>query len=231
MGLDDMKKTFDKYSGGAGASWFQLKDDGDSAIVRFLFRGEDDIDYTVVHQIEIDGSQRKVECLEYRGKDCPLCEAGEKNRARMFLQLLDYRDGEVKVWERGKTFLPEITTFVDNCSPVYTIRAKVTRHGERGDPQTQYKIIPLVNDDEKYSMEDNEENFEKIEEKRTEVFGSNNMVIRKGKDDLIKMANGTFSFQNDSKDNPMSSNSNSNNSNNTSNDSNGDNTDEPEDYF
>ena len=49
-----------KYSGGEGAEFFSLKDDGDTARVRLLYDQEDgsDLDYFLVHQVEINGKKR-----------------------------------------------------------------------------------------------------------------------------------------------------------------------------
>ena len=214
-----IQDVFKEYSGGGG-SWFSLKNDGDSAIVRFLYRDDQDLEYTVIHEVEIDGSTRKVECLEFKGQDCPLCQAKVKNRARMFLQLVDYSDGaQVKVWERGKTFLPEIMSFIESASPIYTIRAKVTRYGKKGDPSTQYKISPLVNDEEQFVMKPSDENYKKVAEKRNEIIAEDSgVVLSRSAEDLKKMVNGTFSLQTNNTQNPMGNNQNStNNSNNTSN--------------
>ena len=58
----------DKYGGQGGAGFFSLKDDGDTARVRFMYNGIDDVEAFAVHQIEgEDGRKRYVNCLrEYR---------------------------------------------------------------------------------------------------------------------------------------------------------------------
>lgn len=207
MGIKDM---FEKYSGGS-STFFSLKNDGDTALVRFLYRGEDDLqkDLVVVHEVDIDNSKRKVECLQPKGQDCPLCDAKIPNRARLFLQLIDYEDGEqLKVWERGKRFVPEILGYIMSFEPIYTTVAQVTRYGKKGDTQTSYKLNGLPNDER--SIKDTEESAQKFFEMKTDVKGSNNMVISRPYEDLKEIANGTFTLKNETGNkNPISQNKNS----------------------
>jgi len=203
MGLQD---KFDKYSGGAGAEYFHLANDKDTAIVRFLYTTEDDVDKhgsVVIHDVEIDGKNRKVKCLL---QNCPLCEAGIKNRARLLLQLIEYDEegnkkdgGKVKVWDRGKRILPDIIDMLNRYAPLYRFTTEIVRHGEKNDPNTQYRLYPQL-DDEKTFIEDTEEAREEMKELREEIIGENNMVIERDKEDLKKIAEGTFTFNNGTND-------------------------------
>ncbi len=204
MGLQD---KFDKYSGSSGgAEFFHLADDGDTALVRFLHINEQDLDKygsKVVHEVDINGKTRKVVCLL---DNCPLCEAGVKNRARLFLQLVEYDengnmldDGKVKVWERGKQILPDILDMLNRYAPIYRFTTEIVRHGEKGDTSTQYRLYPQLEDDNTLK-EDTEEAREKIMEMREDIVGAEkaNMIIERGKEDLQKMVEGTFRFEGDS---------------------------------
>jgi len=204
MGLQD---KFEKYSGmSGGAEYFHLADDGDTALVRFLHINEGDLDKygsKVVHKVDINGKERKVVCLL---ENCPLCEAGYKNRARLFLQLVEYDengnildDGKVKVWERGKQILPDILDMLNRYAPIYRFTTEIVRHGAKGDPKTQYRLYPQL-EDENTLKEDTEEARQKIEEMREDIVGEEkaNMIIKRGKEDLQKMVDGTFSFDNGS---------------------------------
>ena len=106
-----------KYQGGNNGGYFTLSDDGDSATVRFLYNQPDgsDIDFFLVHEVEIEGKRRYVSCnaVDEDGNmhldDCPLCKSGNKPKEKLFLQLVDENDlNTVKVWERGSKFVAKI---------------------------------------------------------------------------------------------------------------------------
>ena len=73
--------TVDKYGGHGGAGYFSLKNDKDVARVRFLYNSADDIEGYAVHEVEIDGKKRYVNCLrEYNQPldTCPFCAASRE---------------------------------------------------------------------------------------------------------------------------------------------------------
>lgn len=196
MSFDKIEEKFKKFSGGSGdfVDFFHLADDGDTAVVRFLHTDGKDIyknALKVIHDdVEIDGSQRKVACLE--SSDCPLCQNHSRYKLKFFFQLIDSEDGEVKIWERGKRLKPHIKAILDNHGYLSKYPVEIQRHGEKGDTNTQYLLNPQLN--KKEMTEEQAE--EMIEEKRSDVFGTekSNTVIVREKEDLIEMANGTFSF-------------------------------------
>ena len=68
MGLQDLINKYDN-GGFSKTGWFQLKDDGDTATVRLLHKGEvgvkdgeTDYDFPIyeVHKLDVDGSGRDV---------------------------------------------------------------------------------------------------------------------------------------------------------------------------
>ena len=66
------------YGGRGAGSFFQLKNDKDTARVRFMYNGIDDIYGYAVHQVTVEGKQRYVARLrEYTQPidDCPFCKA------------------------------------------------------------------------------------------------------------------------------------------------------------
>ena len=110
-----------QYQQNGNSEFFTLKDDGDTARVRFLYsdpNGED-IDYFLVHEVEIDGKRRYVSCnaIDDEGRmhteDCPLCKSGNKPKEKLFLQLFDEDDQKLKIWERGKNFVAKIITYLN----------------------------------------------------------------------------------------------------------------------
>ena len=114
-------KDSGKYQQNSNSEFFTLKDDGDTARVRFLYDDPDgnDIDYFLVHEVEIDGKRRYVSCnaIDDEGRmhteDCPLCKSGNKPKEKLFLQLYDEDDQKLKIWERGKNFVGKIVTYLN----------------------------------------------------------------------------------------------------------------------
>lgn len=118
-------------------SWFNLKNDGDEMIVRFLHKDENDLEAYEVHEVEIDGYKTKVQCA---GQGCPLCAALGNPRLRMFAQLVD-GEGNHYIWERGITDLKNLMALIgeygDLCNKTY----KIKRCGQRGSTNTTYTYM------------------------------------------------------------------------------------------
>lgn len=111
MGLQDLINKYDN-GGFSKTGWFQLKDDGDTATVRLLHKGEvgvkdgeTDYDFPIyeVHKLDVDGSGRDRTCL-CKGESCEFCKSGNKPQLRMFLQMINKdekdKDKQVQLWER-----------------------------------------------------------------------------------------------------------------------------------
>ena len=144
------RDSVDKYSN--SGTYFQLKNNGDSAFVRFLYRDIRDICAYVVHNVK-DGDESKygidVNCLreayDSPVSDCPLCAAGYKQSVKVVVPLYNVSTGEIQMWVRGKNFIGKMETMfaripsdVDICSQVY----EIIRVGEAGDNRTDYTLIP-----------------------------------------------------------------------------------------
>ena len=135
----------DKYGGKGGAGYFSLKGDGDSAIVRFLYKDVDDVEGYAVHEVEIDGKKRYVNCLrEYNQPidDCPFCRAKKFQVAKLFVPVYNEDEQKVQVWERGKKFFQKISGLCSryNKAPIYQQTFEIVRNGKPGDTQTTYEI-------------------------------------------------------------------------------------------
>ena len=152
---------FDKYQNNASsAGYFTLKNDGDSAFVRFLYESSDEISGEAVHQVTVDGKRRYVSCLRELSdaKDvCPLCAHGDgdeqKVSVRMWLDMYVYdkdERGNIKptytrqVWERGRAYLPTILGLCARYSPICDTVFEIVRHGKAGDAGTRYDIFPCT---------------------------------------------------------------------------------------
>ena len=143
----------DNY-GGSGSSFFSLKNDNDVAKVRFMYNDAEDIQGMAVHEIEVDGKKRYVNCLrsynEPKSK-CPFCAAGNMQRAKLYIPLYDIDEGEVKLWERGKNFFQKMAAlcarYASGNTPLVGHTFEIERHGKKGDTGTTYEIYETGSDE------------------------------------------------------------------------------------
>lgn len=132
----DLRALVSKYENQNGKTqWLQLKDDGDSVMVRFLHSNEHDLDVFEVHTVEVDGFNQSVECL---GDECPLCKAGNKPSLRIWLQMVDLADNEIKVWSRGVSDIKKILEEIAENGNLNERDYKIKRSGKKGSTKTQY---------------------------------------------------------------------------------------------
>ena len=144
----------DNYGGSGGSSFFTLKDDGDVARVRFMYNSMEDVVGYAVHEVEIDGKKRYVNCLrsynEPKSK-CPFCNANSFQRAKLYIPVYDIDEDEVKIWERGKNFFAKMSALCARYSnaktPLVAHTFDVERHGKKGDTGTTYEVYETGADD------------------------------------------------------------------------------------
>ena len=147
--INDLEKAMKKYQAGASGTkteFFALENDKDSAVVRLIHGAEltAEHDWMIVHQVELNGKKRWVECSQE--SDCPLCLSGNKPQLRLFLQVFDTRDGKLKIWERGQTFVPKILGLMNKYGSLIERPFEIQRFGKKGDTKTTYEIYPLDKD-------------------------------------------------------------------------------------
>jgi hypothetical protein len=177
-GIDNIKKALEKYKGSGKRKFFSLSDDGDTANVRFLNGDENDLNIYVVHKVKIGDNERYVKCTEE--EDCPLCQAGNYPQLKMFLFLIDRRDNEVKMWERGKTFIPEILGFIQRYGSLNSRDYEIVRHGKAKSQDTKYQLFPL------------DKKAEKNLSQMPEICGDNKFILVKTISEMREIANGTY---------------------------------------
>ncbi len=153
MALQDL---INKYEGNLSKTgWFQLKDDGDTATVRLLHKGEDGVDENgdpkydfpiyEVHKLDIDGSgkNRTVLC---KGDQCEICRSGNKPSLRMFLQMInrDEKDPEkqLQLWERGLNDIKAMLGLTGEYGDLSKRDIKIKRSGAKGSLKTTYQYFP-----------------------------------------------------------------------------------------
>ena len=184
--------TVDKYGGQGGAGYFSLKNDRDIATVRFLYNDENDVEGYAVHQVEVDGKKRYVNCLrEYNQPvdDCPFCKAHEFQMAKLFIPLYNVDEDKVQVWERGKKFFTKMSGICAryNKNPIVSQTFEIERNGKAGDTQTTYEIYRTDDAPDDKTLDD----FE-----MPEILGS--VILDKSADDMeFYLDNGYFPPEDD----------------------------------
>ena len=144
---------------GSDVGFFTLRNDNDEAIVRFMCDSIDDFEILTVHDIQIAGKFRKVNCIRDFNDPidkCPLCASGTKINQRFFIKMIQYDKttdaaGNVvitpkaMIWERSTQYAKTLKSYLDNYGPLSDIICKIIRHGKAGDMQTTYEIVPNLN--------------------------------------------------------------------------------------
>ncbi len=140
----------DNYGGQGGGGFFSLKNDKDVAIVRFMYNTIEDIPGYAVHEAQVNGKKRYINCLrEYNQPvdDCPMCAARYRVIAKLFIILFDEETKEVKIWDRGKTFYSKISSLAARYNPLVSTPFEIERNGKKGDTKTTYETYALDTDD------------------------------------------------------------------------------------
>lgn len=146
----------DKFGGQGGAGFFQLKNDGDTARVRFMYDNIDDIVGDSVHEVEMvdengnvlmgkNGRPRTkyVACLrDYDDpKDaCPFCRDGKYVGVRLVVPVYNLDEKKVQIWDRGKTMFKKMSRIASKHPSIVAQVFEVERAGAAGDQQTDYYI-------------------------------------------------------------------------------------------
>lgn len=140
----------DRYGGQGGTGFFSLKNDKDVALVRFMYNSVDDVEGYAVHQVEIDGKKRYVNCLrEYnQPKDaCPFCRANMFTTAKLFIPVYNIDEDKVQMWERGKKFISKISSICARYPDVVSHKFEIERNGKKGETTTTYEIYEVGKDE------------------------------------------------------------------------------------
>lgn len=143
-------KEVDNYGGQGGAGFFQLKNDKEVAQVRFLYNSIDDVQGDSVHQVELDGKKRYVNCLRAY-KDpvdvCPFCREKMFTQAKLFIPLYNIDEDKVQIWERGKTFFSKMSSICSRYPDLVSHTFEIERNGKPHDTNTTYEVYEVGQDD------------------------------------------------------------------------------------
>lgn len=132
-------------------SFFSLKNDGDEAVVRFIYNSAEEFDLVNTHVLKIGDKYKKVHCLRqpFDPLDrCPLCKAEEKASQKFFVKLIEYTQDEKgnviatpKVWEKTLSFAKLLKSYFDEYGSINEHIFKIKRHGAKGDQGTTYDVM------------------------------------------------------------------------------------------
>lgn len=181
-----------KFASQGNNDFFFLANDGDMASVRMLYDQPDgsDMDYYLVHEVEVDGKKRYVACnaLSEDGnslhtENCPLCQAGYKRLEKLFIQMYIPEEDAVKTWDRGRNFVQKIQTYINRYGSLVNYPIEIERKGNAGDSNTTYELFVMENDG--MTLEDFPE--------KQELLGS--FILEVSEEDMQKMLDGTFTIE------------------------------------
>lgn len=148
----------------AKSNYFNLKDDGETARIRFLINDINDLLGVSVHKVKVGDREVDVECIrEYNEPvdNCPLCAADYKINARLYIPVYDEDAKVTKIWARGSKFFNTIAGLCARYNPLVSTIFEVERHGKKGDPQTEYQFFVVKTDDKKL------QDFESVDAENT----------------------------------------------------------------
>lgn len=133
-------------------NYFALSNDGDQALVRFMYHSTDEFEVVRIHKHKVNGKVRSVACLRNPTDPidlCPLCANKVAVSDKAYIKLLNYQQGEngqlvpvPEVWERPAFFFDTLATRMTTYGPLDESLYIITRHGKAGDKGTKYDILP-----------------------------------------------------------------------------------------
>ena len=138
------------YGGQGGGGYFSLKNDGDTARVRLMYNGVDDVEGLSVHRVEVDGKNRYVNCLRNYNDPldvCPFCRERMYTTAKLFIPVYNIDEDKVQVWERGKKFFQKLSSLCSRYPNLVSHIFEIERNGKSGDTQTTYELYEIEKDD------------------------------------------------------------------------------------
>ncbi len=148
------ERDADNYGNNNQSSFFQLKNDKDTARVRFMYNNMEDVYGVAVHDVEVNGKKRYVNCIrEYNDPKnaCPFCAANRTQVAKVFVPLYDVDEQAVKIWERGKKYLGNLSSicsrYASADTPLVSHIFEIERSGRPKDPATTYREFDIKHDD------------------------------------------------------------------------------------
>lgn len=139
----------DRYGGTGGAGYFSLKNDKDTARVRFMYNGIEDVEGFAVHEVMVGDKKRYVNCLREYGQPldtCPFCAEQQFQKAKFFIPIYNVDEDKVQIWDRGKQFVSKISSICARYPDLVSHIFEVERNGKPGSTSTTYEIYEIEQD-------------------------------------------------------------------------------------
>lgn len=152
--FDSIQQTSSSNNHETQVGFFQLKNDGDEAVVRFMHDTTASFEIFTTHTVVTPtGKYMKINCLREANdpvSKCPFCESKEVKMSQTFCaRLIQYSKdengnivGSPKVWARPMMFAQKLKSYIDNYGPLSDVICKIIRHGAAGNKQTEYEVVP-----------------------------------------------------------------------------------------
>lgn len=143
----------------SNVGFFSLKNDGDRALVRFMYTDTSEFEIFREHVVtNKEGKFKSVNCL--RNNDttdpitkCPFCEGNITRRDRFYIKLLQYTTDtngnvvvEAKVWDRPVSQAKKLASILSEYGPLTDCLMYIKRSGAKGAKDTTYDYVYAVNE-------------------------------------------------------------------------------------
>lgn len=122
-------------------AFFNMNNMGDTAIVRLLHTSVNTIERAFVHSVTVDGKKKSVKCV---GDNCAICATGAYKNNRAYIRLIDYTDGQIKVWVRTDAILSQFSEIEQNWGNLSNCVLKITRIQQEF-PKYTVEVMPPHN--------------------------------------------------------------------------------------
>lgn len=117
--------------------YFNLREAGDTAVVRILHSGVHTIEIKNVHTI-MEGTKRRI--VNCTGQGCPICASNNAPYERAYIHLWDYTDNKEKIWARTVKILEQFDQIAKSWGNLSNCVLQITRKTKEF---PTYDVIPV----------------------------------------------------------------------------------------
>ena len=104
--------------------YFNLKNAGDTAVVRLLHSSVSTIEKSMTHWMDVSGKRK---CFKCAGDGCPLCANGIQSDERIYIHLFDYTDNKEKIWSRTDKIIEKLRSVENDWGNLSDCVVRITR--------------------------------------------------------------------------------------------------------
>ena len=158
--------------------YFNLRNDGDTAVVRILHSSTTTIESQLTHRIQLGEKTKRIKCTL---QGCPLCAQGNPQENRIYIHLWNYDTSEEQIWDRTDKILPNLMVIERDWKPLYTAVVRITRKGNEFPTYEVTALNPM--------QYDNAENYKNLIDK---PFSKSMSLSRKNEEITEFLSTGKF---------------------------------------